>query len=254
MGSVYRQMAFCVHPDVSGNANATDMMKIVNMNKNNPVELIKLAAKWGLDIEIPSEYKTIFEQAKNSNTGHNTFHREESQRVYDAVVNAVVKWHYKYQFKWRIGHGIISKVRKIKKGKFAGYTEWTVLDLVSGKEKKIKRRWADGHPFIVEKIADNELIDRAWKLINNNKEVAINRKEDKKKYYAAKFDEFGLKPNTDYTGYNYKVELNYRSGYRSEKLIRTTNFCVYHFCETLGRERRTDLKFIHDVYKVNTYA
>jgi len=254
MSSVYRQMAFCVHPDVSGEANATDMMKMVNANKHNPLELIKMAAKWGLDIEIPEKFKRAFEHAKNSKTEKNTFHREESRRVYEAVVNAVVKWHYKYQFKWRIGHGIISKVRKIKKGKFAGYTEWTVLDLVSGKEKKIKRHNTDNHPFIVEKIADSDMIEKAKDLINDNKEIAINRKNDKKKYYAEKFEIFGLEPNTDYTDCGYKVRINYSCGGRTEKLIRTTNFCVYHYSEMMNRVRRTDLKFVISVHKVNTYA
>lgn len=252
MNSVYRQMAFKVHPDVSGNTEATEMMKAVNANKHNPAELIKLAAKWGLDINIPENLKATFDRAKESAHTHNRFYREESARVYEAVLNAVVKWHYTYHFKRRMGYGVISKVRKIKKGKFAGYTEWTVLDLVTGSEKKIKKIH---NPFIVEKMASSDMTERAWDLINEHKRVAKATKQDKKKFYNEKFEIFGLRANHNYQGEGWRVSIRYKGGAKSEELIKTTNFCVFHKSGFTGRTRRTDLKFVNGAEKtLNTYA
>lgn len=241
-------MAFKVHPDISHLQNATELMKKVNYHKNNPIELIKFAAKWGIDIKIPDEYKDIFEKAKSG--AKKSFTEEEAHNIYDVVVNAVVKWYYRYQFKMRVGHGIVSKIRKIKKGKYKGQTEWTVMDMVSGKVKKIKG-WTS--PFIVEKIADENAIKVAKALMNTNAIKANEKKERKKEYYAKKFNEMGLKPNHNYEYDNVKVRVRYRIP-KLEKLIKTTNFCVFHMVESTGKVRRTDLKFIIDAVKVDTYA
>jgi len=235
--SVYRQMAFKVHPDVSGLPNATDMMKEVNANKSNPAELIKLAAKWGIDIDIPSKFKDTFERAK--------FSKRDSERVYEAVVNAIVKWVYKYRFKWHRGYGVISKVRKIEKGKFAGYTEWTVMDLVSGTEKKIKALY---NPFVVVKMASEEVIEKARELVTADKARKKERKNDKKEFYRGRFEGKGLKPNHDYEYDNMEVLVNFAGGSRWCRLHRTTNFCVYH--DSGYKVRRTDLKFILDARKI----
>ena len=245
--SVYREMAFKVHPDVSDIKNATELMKEVNANKSNPVELIKLAAKWGIDIEIPAEYKDIFERAKNAKT-HASFSKKESERIYEAVVNSIVKWHYKYRFKWYRGYGVVSKVRKITKGKYTGYTEWTVMDLISGTEKKVKALYS---PFTVVKMATPDVIERAKELVLRDKERKRNNKEAKKERYEKYFKNVGLKPNYNYENHDYEVLVNFSYGARWRKLHKTTNFCVYH---TSGnRVRRTDLKFILDARKVEKH-
>lgn len=245
--SVYRQMAFKVHPDVSGMSNATEMMKEVNANKANPVELIKLAAKWGIDISIPAEYKDIFDRAKNAKS-HTSFSREESERVYEAVVNSIVKWHYKYRFKWHRGYGVVSKVRAIKKGKFAGYTEWTVMDLISGTEKKIK---AISSPFAVVKMATPEVIERAKDLVLRDKNRKKERKNIKQDLYSKKFKDLGLKSNHNYEYDDIEVLVNFSGGAKWKKLHKTTALCVYH--DYGFKTRRTDLKFILDTRKVKKH-
>lgn len=241
-------MAFATHPDTSGHNDANERFNFVFSHKSDPSALLKKAAEWGLSIDIPAEFQDEFDRYKARQAEAKTEPRNEhfERKVYDAVYGAVVKWYYTYQFKTRLGYGIISRVRTIKRGKFAGRKEFTVMDLPTGTEKKLKSDAWGNHPFYtVERMADENAMRKAEEIIQISKARKKVEKDNKIERYRMIFEEKGLRQNHTYGKiYRDEVLIEFtRIGAKWCPVQKTTNFMVFYTSPS-GHNRRCDVRAI----------
>lgn len=232
MNAVYRDIAKMVHPDMNGGSSvATARMQEVNKFKNSPGILLRLAQQWGLKL--------------NGSFDTNAFDRkasEFSQRVYNAVVGAIITDIKRYNFgrHVRTVRGVIIKVRSIKSGKHAGWKEWTVFDFTSGKPY-LKRGRGD-NPFTnIVGMADIKDFNMAVTAEKNDKDRRKIKAKTSQDTANKGFDRLGLKKNKKY-GNGVEVLVKYRGGSKWKELDRTTAKSVYVYEN--ARPRRIPLRAI----------
>lgn len=237
---LYTDIAKQVHPDVSGISDATTKMQEVNKNKNNPDKLIELARKWGLSIDGKKFDETKFDRKADG----------YDQRVYEAVVGAIVTWASSNR---RIGRvrGVITNVRNITRGKFSGAKEYTVYNFATQGVVKIKC-W-DFTPTLVG-MADSADLEHGQKVVSDIKTQKKAVADAKQAYADDKMESLGLRKNYDYRDNGLKVLINYSNKQLWKPLIRTTPKSAYVWESKWhvenGKQRRIDIKHILEVRSI----
>ena len=172
--SVYTDLARKVHPDISNIPDATKKMQEVNKYKNNPSILLSLAKKWGLSLDGKNFDNSKFEKRST----------EYSNRVYEAVVGAIISTTLRRSNRTINVRGVITKVRLIKRGKHTGATEYTIYNFANGtfyKYTTVRK------PNIVGMADDRDIEIGVNKMkgIENNKK---NIQKQKNEICRSKFD------------------------------------------------------------------
>ena len=232
---LFREMSKQVHPDLNGGGDKfNNMMKEVLQNRNDGNALLDLARKWGLNLD--GSFDT-----GNFNRKAESFHRD----VFEAMVGAVVRWSFKYKFKNTVVRGVITKVRRINKGRYKGAKEYSIYDFKRGNIWKTK---AFGEPrFDVVGMADDQDLDHA---LDRESEIKANKKlidKSNQAYADAQFEAIGIRTSTRYND-GTQVQVRYKSGPKWEYLIRTTKRCVY-IEDPWGKNRERLIK-IHAIIGV----
>ena len=117
--SLFRKIAKQVHPDMSVGSDATsgDRMCQAIKFKNDPDMLVRLARKWGLNIDGSFDKKAFNERSEAF-----------KQRVFDAVVGAIIEHTITYKKKLFMVHGVIVNKRKITRGHYKNATEFKIYN------------------------------------------------------------------------------------------------------------------------------
>lgn len=235
MNSLYRSLAKKVHPDFNGGgAEFTRKMQEVNRFKNDPEMLLKLARQWGLNIDGTFD--------------HDYFDRKSEKfknKVYDAVVGAIVRRTFqrgRYIYDIR---GVIIKIRDIKKGKLRGGKEFFVYNFLT--EKIWSFKTIDPNPFTVVGMADSNDVQRGVDRLTHAKEIQKAKRKSSQELADARFSELGLKKNYNYEKNGLHVEVSI-SGWFA-KLIRTTAKCVYVKFSYSDKIRRFNISKVSYVVK-----
>ena len=220
MNAVYRDMAKKVHPDMNGgSATATERMKEVNKHKNSPSILIRLARQWGLKLDGTFS-NTVFENMADA----------QRSQVYETVVGAIIKDIKRYNFgrSWRAVRGVITKIRTIGKGRYAGYTEYTIYDFVTGKPYLRKFHPTNINPFNTPVgKADIKDINLALNSIKQQKVAKKVKAKVAQGIADTKFANIGIKKNTNYKNKGVRILINYRGGRMWKEVVRTTAKSVF---------------------------
>lgn len=207
--SIYREMVKLTHPDVN-QVDSLEKIKEVNKFKNSPHILIKLAKKWGLNIDF-SKYKNI---------------EEESERIYNDIIGCIVLYFVsKGRGKSVLSKGVIVSKTTFKSGKYAGQPKFVVFDRISGKYKHIK-----SYSSIVGKLSSEDTIaflDSYENYLNRKKEKKKNQKDYDKDHSHNLFKKFGLVQKKDYSKDGIRVRVIINSNIYISPLIKTTNEFVY---------------------------
>ena len=214
--SLFRAIAKQVHPDMSLSSDTTsgDRMCQAIKFKNDPDMLIRLARQWGLNINGSFDENTFNKRAK-----------EFKQRVFSAVVGAIIRHTVLNKKRFSMVRGVIVNKRIITRGYFKNATEFKVYDFVSGGIFILKSY--NDQPFDnIMSMSDSEQLNNGIERveqIKKNKKIRDAIKQDKAN---DKFVSLGLFSNRSYSG-TYRVLVNYKGGSKWEILERTTAKCVF---------------------------
>lgn len=228
--TLFRDIAKQVHPDVNDRPDATKMMQEALKHKDNGNMLLRLAREWGLKLD-----GTFDEKAFNSKANFN-------EKVYHAVVGAIVVWTFRYKRKMRTVRGVIIRTRLVKKGKMRGFTEYTIYDFRTRQIWKTKA-YGRNYDFNVVGKADDREVLVGIDAHKNIKRQKKRNQELRDNMAFRKFRSLGLMSQFDYEIKGIEVLVNYKSGPKWKKLIRTTKKCVY-VREAGGRTRRVNIDAI----------
>jgi len=237
--NLYRSLAKEVHPDFNGGgADFTRKMQEVNRFKNDPEMLLKLARQWGLNID------GTFDQ--------NTFDRKSEEfknKVYDAVVGAVIRHTFYRGRKMYNLRGVIVKVRDITKGKLQGGKEYSIYDFIS--ERIWSFKTLNPKPFTVVGMADSNDLQRGVDRMEYAKEVQKANKKASQNRADDRFSELDIKQNFDYekAGFNWKVDVIINRSYHIMNLVKTTAKCVYVRADYSERLHRVNVDKVVCVIK-----
>jgi len=214
--SLFRKIAKQVHPDMSVGSDATsgDRMCQAIKFKNDPDMLVRLARKWGLNIDGTFDKKAFNERSKDF-----------KQRVFDAVVGAIIEHTIMYKKKPFMVHGVIVNKRKITRGHYKNAIEFKIYNFRDSSILVLKS--FNGQPFdkimgMADEFQVNEGVEKIKSIKENKKARAIYKQD----IANDKFASLGLVGNLMYRG-NFKVLVNYKGGARWETLERTTAKCIF---------------------------
>jgi len=214
--SLFRKIAKQVHPDMSVCSDATsgDRMVQAIKFKDDPDMLVRLARKWGLNIDGSFDEKAFNERSESF-----------KQRVFDAVVGAIVKHTIMSRKRHVTVRGVIVNKRVITRGHLKGAVEFKVYSFMDGGILTLKSYNRQPFDVIVGMASSEQLNDgiEKVKMIKENKKAVAAIRQDRAN---DKFASLGLVSNLDYRG-NFKVLVNYKGGARWETLERTTAKCVF---------------------------
>jgi len=213
---LFRKIAKQVHPDlsVSSDAASDDRMCQALKHKNDPDMLVRLARKWGLNIDGTFDEKAFNERSKDF-----------AKRVFDAVVGAIVFHRITYKKRLMVVRGVIVNKRSITRGHFKNATEYKVYNFVDGGIFVLKT--FSRQPFDnIMGMADTEQLNNGIEKVNRIKENKKARAAYRQELANNNFASLGIISNYSYNG-SYKVLVNYKDGARWETLIRTTAKCVF---------------------------
>jgi len=214
--SLFRKIAKQVHPDMSVGSDATsgDRMCQAIKFKNDPDMLVRLARKWGLNIDGSFNEKAFNERSEAF-----------KQRVFDAVVGAIIEHTITYKKKLFMVHGVIVNKRKITRGHYKNATEFKIYNFRDNSILVLKS--FNGQPFdkimgMADEFQVNDGIEKIEQIRVKKKERAAIRQDRANDMFAS----LGLVANLMYRG-NFKVLVNYKYGAKWENLERTTAKCVF---------------------------
>jgi len=225
---LYREISKQVHPDLNG-ADFTSKMQDVNKFKNNPDVLLRLAKQWGLNLNGSFD-SSKFDSRANS-------YKDD---VYSCVVGAIIRHSYIYKFSRKDIRGVITNIRTIKRGKYSGAKEFTVYNFIDRSIFKLKTR--SDNPFIAVGMAHEDDLavgKMAIESVNERKRVMDIIRRD---IANNRFNTLNIKPNTNYSGTEVRVLVNYKGGSKWKILLRTTEKSAY-VLENSG-QRRIPIKHI----------
>ena len=216
--SLFRTIAKQVHPDMSvcSNTASGDRMVQAIKFKDDPDMLIRLARKWGLNID-----GSFNENAFNKRS------EEFKQRIFEAVVGAIIQHTIMYKKKIIIIRGVIVNKRKITRGYYKNAIEFKIYTFKDGGIFVLKS--FNDQPFdkligMADEYQINEGIEKIKTIKDNKKAVAAIRQNIANGY----FKQLNLIPNCNYQRHhNFKVLINYKGGAKWEDLVRTTAKCVF---------------------------
>jgi len=214
--SLFRTIAKQVHPDMSVNSDITSgaRMREAIAFKDNPNMLIRLARQWGLNIDGSFDKNVFNEKSKAF-----------KERVFNAVVGAIIKHTVNTKKKTITVRGVIVNKRYITRGHFKGAIEYKVYDFISG-GIFISKSYND-QPFdMIMGMASSEQLNDGIERVKEIKDQRKARADIRQDIANDKFGLLGLVSNLSYKG-NFKVLVNYRTGARWETLERTTAKCVF---------------------------
>lgn len=232
--SLFRKIAKQVHPDMSVGSDATsgDRMRQAIQFKNDPDMLVRLAHKWGLNIDGSFDEKAFNKRSE-------TF----KQRVFEAVVGAIIKHRVMRRKNPMTVRGVIVNKRAVTRGHYKGATEFKVYDFMSGGIFILKTY--NNQPFdMIMGMANSEQLADGIEVVKNikeNKKIRAAIRQDKANDM---FHSLGLISNCMYRG-NFKVLVNYKGGARWEILERTTAKCVF-----LTSGRRINIRSILEAKEI----
>lgn len=214
--SLFRTIAKQVHPDMSVTSDTTsgDRMCQAIKFKNDPDMLVRLARKWGLNIDGSFNERVFNERSESF-----------KQRVFEAVVGAIIKHKVMSRKRPVTVRGVIVNKRTITRGHYKNATEFKVYSFIGGGILTLKTY--NDQPFdeIMGMATKDQLNDGVEKVeqIKENKKITAVIKQDRAN---DKFASLGLVSNLMYRG-NFEVLVDYRTGARWETLERTTAKCVF---------------------------
>lgn len=243
--SVYFNIAKKVHPDRNPDLpDAVSKMQEVNKFKNNPDMLLKLAKHWGLNLDGSFNERKFDEKAE-----------EFKERVFRAVVGAIVKHVYPYRRRYRVIHGVIIKVRDIQKGKFKGAKEFTVYNFATREIWKTKS--FDENPFSrIVGMAEVADVNMGIEADQRAKALKVEQAQFRQENADAHFVRLELRQNKNYDGMNVRVQ--YRTKWMNffwANLVRTTGKSVFVWDDVLGKQKRIDIaKVVTIAQSVNVVA
>jgi curved DNA-binding protein CbpA len=233
--SLFRELAKQVHPDVNGGSvDANKMMQEVLANRNNENALRDLARRWGLRLD--GSFDDAAFDAKSAS--------ERTERVFEAVVGAIVRYSFRYKRRLVGIRGVITGIRTIQKGKMAGAKEYTIYNF---SDAKIWRHKSYNTPnFDVVGLAHPDDLRIGQNRVQSIKEIKKENDKHRQNRANVAFVNLGLVRNKNYEFNNYKV---YISGYGWRNLVRTTNRCVYFKTFYDSREKRASINKVEEVSK-----
>jgi len=231
--SLFRELAKQVHPDVNGSSvNANKMMQEVLANRNNESVLRDLARKWGLRLD-----GSFDDNAFNAKSAS-----ERTERVFEAVVGAIVRYSFRHKRHYMSIRGVITGIRTIQKGKMAGAKEYTIYNFSDAKVWKHKSYSTPN--FDIVGMADPDDLRIGQTRVERIKEINKDNNKYRQVQANARFGQLGLRTNKNYDGSSIRV---YVSGYGWRDLIRTTSRCAYFKALYSGDEKRANINRVLEV-------
>ena len=223
--SLYTELAKKVHPDINpGMQDATERMQEVNKFKEYPEVLLRLAKEWGLKLDGEFNEKD-FDKKFDKNTS------DYQQRVYKAMVGAIIRHSVRHKDRIHWIRGIIVGIRSIRKGQYKGAKEYSIYDLSRKGIWKLKTFNDNAFSDIIG-MAPKELVMEGKNIVYQNKMIKKREISKSKKDANDAFRKLGLHSNYSYTKFKagrFKilVDCGQSYGFKKYTVLRTTGKSVY---------------------------
>ena len=216
--SLFRNIAKQVHPDMTNSEFASgSKMREVIQNKNNPHVLLRLAQKWGLNLDGTFNSFAFDKKAE-----------DYARTVYETVVGAIIRHSVLHKRKITMVRGVIVGIREITKGYSKGGREFKIYDFENTHLWTFKTMNREPFDKIVG-MSDESIVNEGKEKFEHSKQMKKMVAQHKQNAADNHFDRIGLQSGKRYG--NIEVTVGYRGGVRKvETLIRTTAKSAYVYC------------------------